>query len=308
MLSETRLRYLYESARLGTMRAASEHLDVAASSVSRQISELEKELGITLFERGRQGVSLTEAGRTVFEFYRERAAHEEAFMSRISDLRSVRTGNIILGLGEAFVTDEFSDLLRRYMKQYDGLKVHVRMGGSNSVVAMVRNDEAHFGLMFDIPRDPRVRARTSLPQPLHFVVQAGHPLASTERPGLTELGRYRVALPESSFRIRQIVQRAEQESGEFLEPALITNSMTLLKDFVKSGRGVTVLPPLLTEPERSQGRLVAVPTGNAVLNDTQITLVTRVGRQLPVGVYRLMVRIESFLRKNFGAVPLDSPD
>ena len=51
MHGEIRLRYLYEAARLGTMRAASEELNVATSSISRQIAALEKDLGMRLIER-----------------------------------------------------------------------------------------------------------------------------------------------------------------------------------------------------------------------------------------------------------------
>jgi len=63
MLNEIPLKYLYESARQGTMRAASEELDVATSSISRQITSLEKELGISLIEKNRRGIKLTEAGQ-----------------------------------------------------------------------------------------------------------------------------------------------------------------------------------------------------------------------------------------------------
>lgn len=298
MRSDIRLRYLYESARLGTMRAASEQLDVATSSVSRQIGELEKELGIILIERGRRGIKLTEAGEAAYEFFRENCAHEEAFLSKIAELRSIRAGKIVLAAGEAFITDSFSELLQAFMQNYDGVSVHVRMSGSNDVVALVREDEAHFGLIFDVPRDPKVRARISIGQPLRFVASPGHEICGIRRPKLADLAQYSIGLPEDSFRIRQVVHHAEQDEGVFLEPALVTNSMTLLKVFVKCGRGVTILPEFLAQPDLSEGKLTAIPAHNRILNGTQISLITRAGRQLPVGVYRLMVRIEAFLKQS----------
>ncbi|NIB40288.1 LysR family transcriptional regulator [Pseudomaricurvus alkylphenolicus] len=48
-LSNTRLKYLYEAAQLGTMRTTSEKLNVATSSISRQLVELEKEISLPLF-------------------------------------------------------------------------------------------------------------------------------------------------------------------------------------------------------------------------------------------------------------------
>ena len=61
MHGEIRLRYLYEAARLGTMRAASEELNVATSSISRQIAALEKDLGMRLIEGGRRKIKLTDS-------------------------------------------------------------------------------------------------------------------------------------------------------------------------------------------------------------------------------------------------------
>lgn len=297
MHGEIRLRYLYEAARLGTMRAASEELNVATSSISRQITALEKDLGMRLIEGGRRKVKLTEAGEAAFAYYREMRAHEEVFLSRIEELRSVRSGIINLAVGEAFINDEFSDVLQEFMRKFPGITVRVKMSGTNSSVALVRDDDAHFGLIFDTPRDPKVRARLTLSQPLKAIVAPNHELASTPKIKLAELARFPIGLPEDSFRIRQIIKEAEHAESIFLEPRLIANSMVLLKDFAKSGRGVTFLPEFLAQPHLGEGKLVAIPVENPVMNSTKISLITRVGRQLPNGVYRLMQHIEAHMRR-----------
>lgn len=297
MLSDTRLRYLFEAARLGTMRAASDKLGVATSSVSRQIAELEKELGIALLERGRRRITLTEAGEAACQYYRDKTAQEEVFLARIDDFRSVRTGRVDLAVGEAFITDDFSAVLQSFMQEHPGIKVRVHMRGTNDSIALVRDDEVHFGLAFDLPRDPKVRARLSLRQPLLVVTHPRHELARRRRLSLADLRGQSVGLPEESFRIRQVVHVAEQAENIFIEPALTTNSMTLLKDFAKCGRGVTLLPSFLAEPELSAGGLVAIPTSNAILNNTHCSLITRVGRQLPLGAYRLMQDVTAYLKR-----------
>lgn len=303
MLAVSRLQYLYEASRLGTMRAAGDLLDVTTSAISRQIAVLEKELGLPLVEGGRRRVKLTEAGETVCAFYRETLAQQEAFLSKLNELRSVRTGTIDLAIGEAFITDHFSLVLRDFMQIHPGLIIRVKMSGSNSAVALVREDEAHFALIFDLPRDPKVSARVSVSQPLRVVMHTGNALAKRQRIPLQELLDQPIALPEDSFRIRQIVRDAEKERGVFFEPELVTNSMTLLKDFARSGRGVTLLPPFLAQPELLHGELVAIDTDSETLGATHISLITRLGRQLPIGAYRLMQRLESYLRSNVFAIP-----
>ncbi|MEJ1962150.1 MAG: LysR family transcriptional regulator [Gammaproteobacteria bacterium] len=296
MQGEIQLRYLYEAARLGTMRAASEELNVATSSISRQISALEKELGMRLIEGGRRKIKLTEAGDAAFEYYREMRANKEVFLSKVAELRSLRTGTINIAVGEAFIDDAFSELLQDFMLRYPGMIVRVQMNGTNSATRLVGEDEAHFGLIFDVPRDPKVRARLTLSQPLRAIVHPKHELAERKSVKLAELGKYTIGLPEDAFRIRQIVREAEHAEGVFLEPELIANSMMLLKDFAKCGRGVTFLPEFLAQPQLDEGKLIAIPIDNPVMNSTRISLITRVGRQLPSGVYRLMLRVESHLK------------
>jgi len=302
MKGEIRLRYLYEAARLGTMHAASEQLDVATSSISRQIATLEKDLGLLLIESGRRRIKLTEAGEAACAHYREARAHEELFLSRLEELKSIRTGKVELAVGEAFITDRFSQNLHEFMNVYPDMTVRVRMGGTNDTVALVRDDEAHFGLIFDVPRDPKVRERMSLAQPLKLMIHPDHELAKRSTISLSELGQQCIGLPEDSFRIRQIVHAAEHEDGVFFEPELIANSMTLLKDFALLGRGVTFLPEFLALEELLAGRLRAIPTTNSVLNATKISLITRAGRQIPMGAYRLMQRIENHLRNSMAQI------
>lgn len=296
MHGEVRLRYLYEAARLGTMRAASEELNIATSSISRQIAALEKDLGMPLIEGRRRRIKLTEAGDAAFAYYREMRAHEEAFLSRVEALRSVRSGTINLAIGEAFISNAFSEVLQTFMRRFPGIIVRVRMSGSNDAISLVHDDEVHFGLIFDIPRDPKVRSRLTLPQPLKVIVNPEHALAEHKSVKMADLGKYSIALPEDSFRIRQIVREAEHAESVFLEPGLIANSMMLLKDFAKCGRGLTFLPEFLTQPQVREGKLIAIPIDNPVMNSTRISLITRTGRELPNGVYRLMLRIESHLK------------
>ncbi|WP_336935794.1 LysR family transcriptional regulator [Acinetobacter soli] len=59
---ENRIKFFFEAVNKGSVRAAADALDVAPSAVSRQISQLEQELAVTLIERHRRGIKATEAG------------------------------------------------------------------------------------------------------------------------------------------------------------------------------------------------------------------------------------------------------
>ena len=302
MISDIRLRYLYESARLETMRAASEALDVATSSVSRQIAELEKELGIALIEKGRRRIRLTEAGEAAFLYYRDKISQEEAFLSKIDELKNMRSGDIYLAMGSAFISRQFSEMLREFMEKYPNIKVHILTDTTASLLRRVREDEAHVGVVFAMPQDPKIRARLTVSQPLKVIINSKNKLAQKDVLTLAELTNENIGLPEEGFRIRQIIHQAEQEKDVFLNATMTTNSLDLLVDFVTAERGISILPELVVQRGLISGELKAVPTDSKILNATETYLITRLGRQLPIAAHRLSLSIEAYLKNAMKAL------
>ena len=288
-----RLRYLAEAVRGGTMRAASENLNVAPSSISRQIAQLEDELGVPLIERSRRRLKLTEAGEIALNYYRELATQQEAFVSRLRDLKGLRGGTVRLAVGEALIGDLLLEVLQRFMEQYPEIRIVIHTAGTTDVVAMVLDDEVHMGMVFQAMPDAKLRVRASSDQPLKLIVRPDHPLARRASVKVTELAGERLGVPEKSFRIRQIIASAESEANVFLTPVLTSNSLLLLKAFARSGSGVTILPSIAAHSEVEAGVLKAITIDLRSLNLTSASVITRLGRQLPVGAVRLLQEIEA---------------
>lgn len=296
MISETRLRYLYESARLGTMRAASEKLEVATSSVSRQIAKLEKELDIALIEKGRHGIKLTEAGEAAYMYYRDKISLEEGLYSKIGELKNMLSGNIYLALGTVFISQQFSDILQTFTNRYPDIDIHILTDTTSTLLQHVQQDEAHIGLVFAPPPAPDIRIRLSLPTSLKVIVCSTNPLSDKKIIRLSDITHEKIGMLEEGYRIRQIIRNAEQEDGTYLKSSMTTNYISLLADFVVRGRGIAILPEIVVQSELMSGKLKAIPTDSRILNATEAHLITRVGRQLPIAAQRLLISIESFLK------------
>lgn len=290
---DNRLRYLAEAIRGGTMRAASENLNVAPSSISRQIAQLEDELGVPLIERNRSPLKLTEAGELALTYFREFTTHQEAFISQVRDLKGLRGGTVRLAVGEALIGDLLLDVLQRFMSMYPDIRIEMATAGTADVVGMVLEDEAHMGMVFQPEPDAKIRVRASSDQPLKVVVKPGHPLARRESVKLSDLASERLALPEKSFRIRQMLSAAESDEHIFLSPVFVSNSLLALKEFARSGLGTTILPSIAAHTEITAGTLAAIPIENPSLMHTSASVITRLGRQLPVGAVRLLQKIEA---------------
>lgn len=298
MSRRNQLRYLYESARLGTMRAASEKLEVEPSTISRQIARLEKALGIELIERSRRKVMLTEAGKLTVDYYKEIRTSEDTWLANLENLKSARAGSIVIHMGEGLITDAFLGMLNRFVGAHSNLKLTIRIGGTQEIIHSVLEDEAHFGFIFHITTEPRISIRLSLAQPLQALVAPTHPFAKRKSVDMQEIAKEPLALPPERFQIRQIIHEAEKEQAVFFDCAFESESFSLLKWFARSKHGVTILNFTHAQEDLQAGRLVAVPINSPVMENTRVSLISRVGRKLPVVVQSVLVDAEVFLKKS----------
>lgn len=275
------------------MRAASENLNVAPSSISRQIAQLEEELGLPLIERNRSPLKLTEAGELALSYYREFTIQQETFISQVRDLNQLKGGTVKLAVGEAMIGDLLSNVLDRFMGQYPDIRVVVRTGGTAEVVGLVQEDEAHMGLVFQPEPNAKIRVRASSDQPIKVIANPTHPISKRDKVNLQDLVNERIALPESAFRISQVLNDVEAQEHLFFQPVMVSNSLMVLKEFVRSGQGITLLPGIAAHTEVADGRLNAILIDHPSLLHTSASVITRLGRQLPVAAVRLLQKIEA---------------
>ena len=299
LVQDRRISHFHEAARLGSVRAAADFLNVAPSAVSRQITQLEHELGMPLLERHRRGVKPTEAGERVLEYYRQRLAQQEVLLESLQSLKGLQSGSLVLAIGEGFI-EGLAGPLSRFSARYPGIELKVNLCGTNEVIRQVVEDEAHLGLVFYPTRDPKIRTHVSRPQPVCAVVNPQHALAQQfgaqegsrraagklEPLSLATLASHSLALPEVSFGIRQIVAQAEHQAGVMLSPTLTCNALAMLKQFALHG-GVTLLPEFVVSEEVAAGRLCRIPLQEAQFVTPHVQLISRLGRQLSDGASRL---------------------
>jgi DNA-binding transcriptional LysR family regulator len=306
-VQELNLRYLYEAAKLGSMRAAADSLGVAVSSVSRQISQLEADVGVALIEHGRRNIKLTETGQLLIEHYSDQLRLNEAFEAKLSDIKGLRTGRIQLAVGEGFIGQPLSSMLIRFNAKHPGLFINLHMSASsNEVVRLVSADDAHLGLVFQSSDDPRIRVLASVRQPLCAVMRIDHALARQKLLKLADLNAHLLCLPESSFRTRQLLQTAEADERILLQPSVTSNSINLLKNLLHSGEFFTVLPVLAVSEEVENGQFAAVPIDSPALQEASVQLISRLGRRLPPAPLRMIAALTVYLESCGGR--FDTPE
>lgn len=287
-LNEGRIGYFYEAVMKGTVRAAADSLNIAPSAVSRQISLLEDELGVALIERHKRGVSPTEAGSLLMDYYRAQKANQSDVMSKLQEIRGLRRGTIRVTMGEGFISDMVSGPIKQFCQKYTEISLVVNIGGTNDVVRDVVSDEADMGLVYNPPADPKIVSRAISRQPMYAVVGPNFPLLGKEKVTLSDLVPYPLAMTHSVYGTRQILNAAMMMEKVWMTPVITTNSFILLNHFVKSELGFTLVPKFAVQQELDQKELFIIPVDNSLLINTEAHLITRTGRQLSTAANRLL--------------------
>ncbi|ABI91393.1 bacterial regulatory helix-turn-helix, lysR family protein [Burkholderia ambifaria AMMD] len=295
-LTDSRIVYFYEAVRCGTIRAAADWLDVAPSAVSRQIGLLEKELDATLVERHARGVTPTDAGRCVIEYFREQLAHRDDLISRLQELRGLKTGQVSLVLGEGFVSDLLAGPMQQFCRQFPGIRVNLDVGSTNDVIRKISNDEGEIGLVYNPPAEPKLVSRASKRQPMMAIVGPDFPRRSHKVLTVQQLATYPMAATHPSYGTRQMMEAVEYAERVRLAPIITTNSFAILKEFVKSGLGISVMPAFAVAAELQAKELFAIEIAHPILENAEAHMVTRVGRKLSVAANKMLQMMTGQMR------------
>lgn len=283
-----RLKYLYLSYQLGSMRAAADQLGLAPSSVSRQISQLEAELDIDLVELGTHRIRLTEAGLATVDYYRARASEHEALLHRLNQLRGQHMGKTIVAVGEGLFGARLIGELQNFFKAHPKLHTEILIAPTLEVQRMVLEDQAHIGVLFSPHQNAGLRRQFGIQQPLKAIVHPDNPLARQASISLEQLADTPLVLPSHSYRVRELATLACRGKPFVIEPSITANSLQVIIDFVKANMATTLLAEALIMPELKAGSLVAVEVECPEMNGTELQIVRRQARKLSPVSHELM--------------------
>jgi DNA-binding transcriptional LysR family regulator len=277
----------------GTVRAAAEQLALEPSTVSRNISALEAALATRLVERGRSGVRPTEAGTLLIAFLQRQEGELDLLRSEFDALANMKRGKVSIAVGEGFVGDLFDNALADFSARYPDITFALTVGSTEHVVHQITSEQAHFGLAYNVVRDPRIRVEASSTQPLVALVKRGGTYDANHPLDLDTLAMMPCAIPPKSFGIGAMITAAESKQGVRLRAVVETGSISALKAFVRNDMGCTILPRFVVESELSAGTMAARSISSKIFADGVSSLLRKEGRKLPQAAHLLIRHLKA---------------
>ena len=234
------LRYFTKAAETLNFSDAAKCLNIAQSSLSQQVRQLEDELGTQLFIRSSHAIRLTEAGEVMLPFALRTLHEAESCADRIHDLKKLLSGTLNIG-----VTHSFSPILTEsvisFMKMYPAIMLNIVYKQMNELMELLAKREIDFVLAFrPLQPLPDVESHILFQNALSAIVGNNHPLASKEKVSVAELEKYELALPSKGLQARNAFDSIVSDCNSFKIRIELNEVNTLLK-LIRQTCLVTVL-------------------------------------------------------------------
>ena len=182
------MQYFLAVIREGTISAAAESLHVAQPSLSRQMKDLEEELGVTLFERGNRRITLTEEGQVLRRRAEELVRLMQLTQEEIAQVKHQLTGSIRIGAGESKAFRFFAETAATLLKEHPDVQLHITSGDTQDLMDELDNGLIDFALIFsDFDREKYRSFQLPAVDRFGVLMRRDHPLASKPEIQMSEL-------------------------------------------------------------------------------------------------------------------------
>jgi LysR family transcriptional regulator, nitrogen assimilation regulatory protein len=234
-------------AELGSFSKAARVLDIAQPALSRQVRLLETDLRETLLLRNGRGVSLTPAGRRMFD-------HGVLILQQVAQARAdlgaqrdAPVGQVTIGLPPSVGLRLTRPLIERFRAQLPGARVSVVEGLSANIAEWISSGRVDLGLLYNPEPMPTLEITPLLREPLCLVLPRpakGSKAAATKAAAtvkLRDLAHYPLVLPERTQSLRRLLQTQAMLDGVTLNIACEVSSIPAIIDLVCARMGHAVL-------------------------------------------------------------------
>ncbi len=296
-ISSSAIRYFLAVTQAGSFRRAADFLHVSASAIHRQVSLLERELAVPLFERsrGRNQLKVTSAGAILLAHARAATGAFEQARSEIEALKGLRIGTVSLGAPEMFVHDFLPAFLMQFRKAHPGISFRISIAAPKELTEQLMRDDIELAMIYHPPARASIQIAAQIHKPNCIMVRTDHPLAKRSSIRLAECAPYPLVMPEYGTLARELYDEMLAKASIDPDWIITTTSYEMLRSAARAGLGVAIVSDYLVSSTKSSD-VALVPIRDCP--PAILACCTRTGRNLSVAATAFIER----LRERFAAL------
>lgn len=237
------------------LTAAADVLNASQPGVSRQVQQLEAELGFDVFARTRNRIiGLTEPGQQVYEIANRISTEMAALKALKEDVNSGNRGSIVIGTTHTMARYLLPRVVGNFVKDYPDVRIILKQGHPEYACELVDAGIADMAITTETMRSFHNLAKLEAGILDRCVVaKVGHPLLELETLTLEEIAKYPIITYDQHYSGHWKVMNAFENAG--LEPKTVLSAIDadVCKTYVEMDLGVAILSNVAFEPDRDFG-------------------------------------------------------
>ncbi len=291
------LRVFYSVARLLNYSKAGEELALSQPAVSRQVSGLEKSLDLKLFVRRGRQITLTDAGRSLFE-YADRifdlAVEAERVMEQFKDLER---GRLIIGTSTNISCYLLPPIMQEFYEKHPKIDTIIHLGNSTAIEQLVLDGEVDIGLVSGSIKNTALHVEPYFYDELVMVISPEYPLADKKKVCLKDLMGETLFWRERGSAVRALTENFLNDQDLKFKKTMEISDTETIKRMIMTGMGVAFIPRTAIVLELSVCKLKALNISITLPINTFIVS-TKVQHYYPS-----VLAFVNFLRKSLNNSP-----
>lgn len=245
-------------ARLGSFSRAGEKVFRSQSAVSAQIQQLEQEYGDRLLDRSGKTVRLTPAGRVLFAYAERLLKLRDESLLAVADQDAVPRGTLVVGANEATCLYVLPEVFAEYCRRYPAVQMNIYRNFSYKIVEKLENGTLDVGIVTLPIKSPSLKIQPIFRDRLMLIVSPQNPLAKQKSVTVNEVVKQPLLIPITGY-TRRVMDKLFRPYGSELQVRMELPSVGMIKSFVASGLGVSLISASFARDDVRAHRVKLVP-------------------------------------------------
>ena len=232
--------------------------NITQSAVSQQINSLEKQFHSLLIERSKKKFRLTREGQVLYEYSKQIIQTYESLQSRLQEIKDIVSGTIRVATIYSIGLHDLPPYLKRFLKSYPTVNVHVEYRRSNQVYEDVLGNVVDLGLVAYPTRDPKLEVVALGKDMLVLICHPSHPLARSKGIRLSSLAGQKFIGFEPDIPTRKAIDKILKDQNVEVHHVMEFDNIETVKRAVEIDAGISIVPQGTISQEVSKQTLAEV--------------------------------------------------
>ncbi len=267
-MADRRLQVFHTVAKVMSFTKAAETLHMTQPAVTFQVKQLEDFFNTRLFDRTHNKITLTDAGKVVYDYADQILEHYEKMNSEVRELTGEVTGTLVVGASTTIAEYMLPSLLGAFKKEFEEVNIRLQVGNTDAIVSMVENNMIDLGLVEAPVQNKNLEVDVCRIDEMQLICPPEHPLAKRDKVTVEDFRKYPYISREEGSGSRQVIDAYIREQGfsySDLNVVMELGSPEAVKMAVESEVGLAVVSRTTLSKELRLGTLKAIPLDPPIL-------------------------------------------